>query len=224
MEPNLQELLLKILIAFLFGIGTAVFFILGFKRLQHFYFIEYQGNSKEKFKDNLLANIYLYLGMACLFPAILVLQSGQFKWGSLVLGLCISVFLIPIIPVGVLGVYWKSYQTKKLFGGYIYLRQEQSVNAQSVPAKQSKIDLSKVKVTRRMVFKAAPIAFCVFMGVFLLTSWAGWRGSEWIGVIFRLGISGMMGFGTFMTILLVAFSRKIERLRDGKPLDDEDGI
>ena len=219
MQIDLQTLLPRIIIAFPLGIGAVAFFVVGMKRFSRFFMMDYQGNSKERFKDNLVGNVFMGLGVGCLISAIFAFQEGLLSWSLLPLSLCFGTF---VIPIGVLGAYWRSYMTNKLWGGFMPIVREKYGYAQPEPAKQHKIDPSKIKIPRRTAITAFLIALLVFFGLYFLLYTIGWNGSVLSGLIFRLVISGMMAFGIFMTIASAALSRRIQKLRNGEPLDDDD--
>jgi hypothetical protein len=219
METDLQNLLPRIIIAFPFVIGAISFFIIGTKRFGRFFMLDYQGNSKERFKDNLVGNVFIALGVGCLLAAIFSFQEGELSWSLLPLSLCFGVF---ILPIGILGAYWGSYMTNKLWGGFMPIVREKYGYAQPKPGKRPKIDPSKVKIPRRTTITAFLIALLVFFGLYFLLYKIGWNGSVLSGLIFRLFVSSLTAFGIFMTIASASLSRRIQKLRDGEPLDDDD--
>src|SRR3990172_11507096 len=121
MQIDLQTLLPRIIIAFPLGIGAVAFFVVGMKRFSRFFMMDYQGNSKERFKDNLVGNVFMGLGVGCLISAIFAFQEGLLSWSLLPLSLCFGTF---VIPIGVLGAYWRSYMTNKLWGGFMPIVRE----------------------------------------------------------------------------------------------------
>ena len=219
MQTDLKTLLPRIIIAFPLGIGAVAFFVVGMKRFSHFFMMDYQGNSKERFRDNLVGNIFMGLGIACFISAIFAFQEGLLSWGLLPLSLFLGAI---VIPIGVLGAYWRSYMTNKLWGGFMPIVREKYGYVQPEPAKQNKIDPSKIKIPRRTIITAFLIALLVFFGLYFLLTVIGWNGSPLSGIIFRLFVSGLMAFGIFMTITSAALSRRIQKLRNGEPLDDDD--
>jgi hypothetical protein len=66
METDLQNLLFRIILALPFGIGAIVFCTIAVKRFGRFFIMDYQGNSKARFKDNLAGNVFLGVGIGCL--------------------------------------------------------------------------------------------------------------------------------------------------------------
>jgi hypothetical protein len=60
--------------------------------------------------------------------------------------------------------------------------------------------------------------------MYALLSMIGWNGSILSGLLFRLFVSGLLAFGIFMTIGSAALSRRIQRMRDGELLDDDDDV
>ena len=219
METDLQNLLLRIIIAFPFGVGAVIFCTIGVKRVGRFFFMDYQGNSKERFKDNLVGNVFNGLGVGCLLSAFFAFQEGQWSWGLLPLSLCFGGL---IIPIGVLGAYWRSYQANKLWDGFLPIVREKYGYAQPETTKQHRIDPSKVKLPRRTMITAFLIGLLVFFGMYFLLSTIGWNASEWTGLLFRLFVSGLLALGIFMTIASASLSRRIQRMRDGEPIDDDD--
>jgi polyferredoxin len=219
MDTDLQDLLSRIIIAFPFGVGAAVFCALGIKRTGRFFLMDYQGNSKERFRDNLVGNVFIGLGVGCLLSAYFAFQEGALSWSLLPLALCFGGL---VIPIGVLGAYWRSYQANKLWGGFMPMVRERYGYAQSEAMKQHKIDPSKVKIPRRTMITAFLLAVLVFFGMYFLLTTIGWNGSVLSGLIFRLFVSGLTALGIFMTIASASLSRRIQKMRDGEPLDDDD--
>jgi MFS family permease len=220
METNLQTLLHRIIITFPFGIGTVAFFVIGLKLFSRFFTMDYQGNSKERIKYNLIGNVFMGLGAGCLIAAIFAFQLGALSWGLIPLSLCFGAF---IIPIGVLGAHWHFYMTNKLWGGFMpIVREKYGYAQQEESTKQNKIDPSKIKIPRSMTITAFLIALLVFFGMYFLLAMIGWNGSPLLGLMFKLFVSGLMAFGIFMTIASAALSRRIQKLRNGEPLDDDD--
>jgi len=219
METDLQNLLARIIIAFPFGIGAVVFCIIGVKRIGRFFIMDYQGNSKERFKDNLVGNVFMGLGVGCLLSAFFAYQAGELSWSLVPLSLCFGGLTIPI---GVLGAYWRSYQANKLWGGFKPIVREKYAYTQSEAPIQKKIDRSKVKIPRRTMITAFLLALLVFFGMYFLLSTVRWNGGVMSGLLFRLFVSGLTALGIFMTIVSTSLSRRIQKLRDGEPLDNDD--
>ena len=222
MEMNLQDLVLRSMIAFPFGIAAVILWAVGVKRFEHFFFMDYQGNSKARFKDNVIGNLFIGLGVGCLLPAFFVFQEDKLSWSFLSILPVSLCFAGIIVPIGVLGTYWRSYQVNKLWGGFLPMVRERYGYAQPEAAKQHKIDPSKIKLPRRTILTAFLLALLAFFAMYFLLSIIGWNGSALSGLVFRLFVSGLLAFGTFMTIGSASLSRRIQRMRDGEPLDDDD--
>lgn len=219
MELDLQISLPTIIVTFILGIGAIAFLAMGMKRFSRFFMMDYQGNSKERYKDNLIGNVFIGLGVGCLVSVIFALQEGTLSWALLPLSLCFSVF---IIPIGILGAYWRSYLTNKLWGGFMPTVREKYGFTQPVPAKQNRINPSKIKIPRRTTITAFLIALLVSFGVYFILGMIDWNGSPLSGLLFRLFVSGLTAFGIFMTIISAALSRKVQNLRNGERLDNDD--
>jgi hypothetical protein len=219
MEADVQYLLSRIIITLPFAIGAIVFCTLAVKRYGHFFFIDYQGNAKARFKDNFVGNVFMGLGVGCLVSAFFAYQEGELNWSLLPLALCFGGLTIPI---GILGAYWRSYQANKLWGGFLPIVREKYGYAQPQTVTQHKIDPSKVPIPRRTMIAAFLLALLAFFGMYFLLSTMGWNASEWPGLLFRLFVSGLLALGIFMTIASASLSRRIQRIRDGEPLDDDD--
>ena len=218
MEMNSQELLSKILLSFPFAISAVVLILIGYKRIERFFYMDYQENSKERFKDNFFGNVFMAFGIACLIPAYFAFLEGKFDWGVLPISFCMGAL---IVPISILGSYWQSYSSNKLWGGFMPIVREKYGYAQPQSTKL-KVDLSKIKIPRRTIISAALVGFIVFLGINVYVSIIGWQGSVLSEVIFRLFISGLAGFGAFITITGAALSRRIQQVRDGEMPDGED--
>lgn len=216
MEIDLQNFLSRIILALPFGIGAVVFCTMTVKRFGRFFIMDYQGNSKERFKDNLIGNVFMGLGMGCLISAFFAYQEDELTWNSLLLLFCLGGF---VIPIGILGSYWRSYQMNKLWGGFMPLVREQYGYPQQ--ATQHKIDPSKIKIPRRTMLTAFLLALLAFFGMYFLLSRIGWNGSEVSGLFFRLFTSGLLALRIFMTIGSASLSRRIQKMREEEPLDDD---
>lgn len=221
MDIKSKDLLPNLIIAFPLVASAVVLFILGQKRMNRFFFFDYQGNSKERFKDNLISSIFHALVVACVVPVILLLSGEKINWGILPISLCLGALAIPI---GILGAYWRSYQTNKLWGGFMPLVRAKYgyTNPQSI--KQNKIDPSKIKLPRRIGIIAGLVAILVFCGTFVIFYQFFWKGSEISGIFIGVVLSAITGFGVFMTIVTAVLSQRIQKLRDGEILDDEDDV
>ena len=221
MEIYSSELLIRIIIAIPSGIGAVALFILGNKRFGRFYLFDYQGNSKERFKDNLICNIYNGLAIACLCLAFFSIQSEKLHWTAFLTvflyALCAAAFYIPI---GILGSYWRVYQAYKLWGGFIPTIKERYGYTQPQPIKGGKIDPSRIKLPLRTMISALLVSLIAASITYIVLHVLGWNGSPITGIIFRLGASGLMGFGIFIIIASAALSRRIQKLRNGEVLDD----
>jgi len=56
--------------------------------------------------------------------------------------------------------------------------------------------------------------------VFILSK-VQWNGPVWLGIAILILIPGIAAFGVFMTIVSTALSRKIQKLRDDDPFDND---
>jgi hypothetical protein len=215
---NNQEFLSKILIALPFVIGAVIFFILGMRRIQLFFLADYQGNFKKRLIDDLFANFLFALGTACIMPIFNSIESGKINWDLFWFILCLAIL---IIPFSVIGSYWQSYSSNKLWGGFTPFVRAKMGFSQSQPEslKTLKVNLSKIKVPRRVTFQAAAIGLLAILllnlGLYLIR----WNDSNLIGLLFRIAASAALGVGISMTILSKDLSRRIERIRDGEKLD-----
>jgi hypothetical protein len=220
MQLDLQSLLPRIIIALPFVVGAAVFFVKTLKHLERFFFMDYQENSKERFKDNLVGNVFIALGVGFLLLAAFAFQDGKLSWSVIASSFCIGAL---VIPIGVLGAYWRSYSANKLWGGFLPFVREKYGYAQGEPTKQQKIiNPSEIRLPRRVKITAISIALLIFFGLYFLLGRTGWNASVLSGLIFRLFVSGLAAIGIFITIASAALSRRIQKLRDGEPLDDDD--
>ncbi len=102
------------------------------------------------------------------------------------------------------------------------LVREQYGYAQPQSSMERKIDISKVKLSRRTTITAALAALLGAVSLYFVLSISGWNGSPLSGIIFRVFASGLLAFGIFMRIGSAALSRKIQKLRDGEILDEDD--
>src|SRR6266545_3139548 len=116
MEESMQDLTLRIILAFPFAIGAVVFCVMSIQRYRRFFFTDYQGNSKARFKDNLVANTLLGLGVGCFVSALFVYQEGELSWGLLQVALLFGGLALVI---GIPGLYWRSYEANRLWGGLL---------------------------------------------------------------------------------------------------------
>lgn len=219
---KMSDLLQRLVISIPFGIGAIFLFIKGVKLSNRFFFRDYQGNSKERFRENLLSSMYIGLGCACLMVAIFGFLSGaqdiNLVLAIIPVALCSGVFLIPI---SILGGYWRSYQMNKLWGGFLPTIRSSFGYTQNESQTQKKIDISKIKVPRRITISAAAIALLVFFGTLYLLSKVEWNGPVWAGVLMLFLYSGLSAFVVFMMIVSTSVSRRIQMLQDGEPLDDD---
>jgi hypothetical protein len=71
------------------------------------------------------------------------------------------------------------------------------------------------------MISAAGIAFSLFCGMEYVLSQVRWNGTPWTGMLAKLLIPALLSLGVFIVITSAAFSRRVQRLRDGEPLDDE---
>jgi hypothetical protein len=86
---------------------------------------------------------------------------------------------------------------------------------------QYKIDSSKLRLPPRTIVTALLIAILAFFGTYSVLLTIQWNGSALSGLIFRLFASGLLALGIFVTITTASLSRRIQRMKDGEPLDDD---
>lgn len=223
MENNITDLFIRALFAIPFGLGAIILCIKGGKDYSRFLYKDYQGNSKERFKDNLYSNLYMGLGMSCLLIAIMGFQIGisdiKALLGILPVALCMGAF---IIPIGILGAYWRSYQLNTLWGGFMpSIRVRYGYAPPELPTQQ-KVNLSNVKLPPRVTITAAAVALLVFIGVIVIyfLSHAKWNGPAWVGILVLILFASLSSFGVFMTIISASLSRRIQKMKNGETLDD----
>jgi hypothetical protein len=202
-----------------FGIGAIILFVVGSRRFERFFLMDYQRNSTAKFKDNLVGNVYFGIAVACLLTSISVFQFGKIIWAILPLSLCIGGF---IIPIGIIGTYWRVFMTNKLFGGFAPIYREKYGYSQTSSEGHKKPDISKIKIPRRVTMMAAIVALLVFCILFFILILMSWYGDFSLGIIIKLGMSGLVSFGVFIIIVSASLSHRIQQMRDGQSLDDND--
>ncbi len=217
MELNLQNILSKIIIAFPFGIGAVVFIIFGIKRFERFFLMNYQENPKEKFKDNLIGNLYIALFAVCFIPLVSLFVEDKFVWGILPVSLWLGIL---ILPIGIVGAYWQSYMRNKLWGGFIPTVRENYGYAQPESTIQRTIDISKIKIPRSTMLIAFSVALLFFLGFNLLLYLLGLDFSGLSGIFYRWVIPGGMAYGIFVLITTAAMSRRIQKLKDEMAHED----
>lgn len=222
MEVLLQDVLFKLVIGVPFGLGGVFLLIKGLKKANQFFFFDYQGNIKARFRDNLKSNLYLASGSVCLLMVIFAVSASVREAATVVaflpIALCLGAF---IIPIGVAGLYWRSYWTEKMYGGFMPTVRVAKGYDQPGVGSQPKMDLSKVKVPRKVIVSAATIALVIFLGLILLASNAQWNGPSWLGILLLFLLPGLFSFGIFMAITSTSLSRRIERMRNGELVDEE---
>jgi len=220
---NLLDFLPKLMIVILLGIGGIFLIVKGIKGYARFFYSDYEGHPKERFKENLRSNFYVCCGSGCLLGLLmgfLIPDAGIKEIVRLLpFTFCISAF---VFPIAVLGSYWQSYVTNKMWGGFMPTLREKYGYAQPVDHKEHKIDPSKVKVSRKTTIIALAFALVVFFGIVFILSKVQWNGPVWIGILVLILMSGIAAFGVFMTIISTALSRKIQKLRDEDPFVDDD--
>ena len=214
----MQDLTLRIIVTFPFAVGAMVFCVMAIKRYERFFFTDYQGNSKARFKDNLVANTLLGVGVGCLVSAFFEYQEGELSWGLLQVALLFGGLAIVI---GVPGLYWRSYEANSLWGGLLPIVREQYGYAQSEAAKQPQIDPSKLKLPRRSILTGLSLALLVFFGVFFIISMLSQSGSLISSLLIKLLVSGGLALSTFITFASTALAHRVQKLRDGELLDDD---
>jgi len=214
----MQNLTLRIIVAFTFAIGAVVFCVMAIKRYERFFFTDYQGNAKARFKDNLVGNTLLGLGVGCLVSAFFVYQEGELSWGLLQL---VLLFGGLAIMIGIAGLYWRSYEANRLWAGLLPIVREQYGYAQSEAAKQPQIDPAKLKLSRRSILTGLSLALLVFFGVFFLISMSSQSGSLMSSLHLKLLVSSGLALSAFATFTSKALARRVQKLRDGEVLDDD---
>jgi hypothetical protein len=199
--------------AILFGLIALLLFGLGLKKSQRFFFKDYQGNQKERFKDNFVSSLCLSAGVGSL---MIVVSSISTSKSVLPLLPCALGMSIIILPIGILGSYWQSYSTNKLFGGVMPLVRQRYGFA---PTDQDKppIGRSTLKLSQKTMALAAiagVLSFCaIYVGMSLLMRW---NGSQPAWLLFRLGLGALGGFSVFMLVLATNLSRNIQRERENQ--------
>jgi len=217
MESDFRDLLPKVLLSVPFGVGAAVLFIMAVRRFGRFFMMDYQGNSKARFKDNLVGHVYMTLGIGCIMFVVSALTEVGLSWGLLSVLVLIGVF---VIPIGVAGGYWQSYWSNRLWGGLMPIARAKSGYGQLEPAKRLMTDLSNIRLSLRTTITALLAALLVFFGLYFALYGVNWNGTALSGLMFRMFISGLGALGVFMTICSAALSSRIQRMRDGEPPED----
>ena len=198
-------------VAIPFGLIALVCFGIGLKTLSQFFLKDYQGNQKKRFRDNLVSNLLFSAGGGCLLVVTFSVSTLESLLSVLPCAFGMSII---ILPIGILGAYWRSYTTNKLFGGFMPIVRQQHGFASPNSESQS-IHRSAWKPSRNTILIAAItglLSFCaVFFGLSLLLRW---NGSEFTWFLFRVGLGVLAGFGTFMTVGAIALSLHIQRARE----------
>lgn len=222
MDISSQNLLLWLVLGVPLGIGGVLLFVKGMKKTNRFFYHDYGESKSEQFKDVLLSSVYLFCGVCCLAVVGLAFIVGAEDVGR-------YLFFIPafilfgafVIPVSILGSYWQLYLTKKMWGGFLPTIRAIQGYDQPETNNPQQVDLSKVKLPKRVIHSAVAIALVVFFGLILLVSNAQWDGPSWLGILLLILLPGLFSFGIFMAITTTSLSRRIERMRNGELVDEE---
>jgi hypothetical protein len=117
------------------------FFVKGISETSRFFHQDSSQNPSERLRDNILSNVYLTLGAACLAPALTAFLVGIQDFKSyLFFTLTMIVLSVFIFPIGIAGSYFRSYQIHQLWGGLIPEVRARSDFSQSERTHQTKID------------------------------------------------------------------------------------
>lgn len=212
-----MDALINIVVALPFASAGLFFLNKGMKRTSAFFVTSYWGNSKQKFKDSIMGNLYLSLGIS-FFVVAGFSAIGNLHWMILPTALCFGTL---ILPIGVLGLYWRKFQAEKLWDEHFPSGKLAHSNEPLEPTIQQKVDLSGVKTPRRMQLTAALSALLFFGATFYLLNQGEANISFWPGLLIKLFISFLLAFGAFMTIVSSDLSRRVQKLREGEPIDDD---
>lgn len=217
METTASFELINLVVALPFVASGVLLCAKGIKLMNRFFYNDYRGNSREKFKDSLTGNITFSLGLTLLLTSVATV-TGVFGLWILPLSGCFTAFFLPI---AVVGGYWQKFLAEKLWGGFIpTVRTMYGYDEQDSPP-QRNVDFSKVKVPRRVIVTAAAIALFVFGSIFYLLNQTHWNIPFLVGILIQVVMSALVAFGTFMIIVSSDLSRRVQKLRMGEPLDDE---
>jgi hypothetical protein len=218
-ETGLEPFFLKTLVSLPFVIGGIGCFLVGVSMSNHFEYNDYQGDSKRKFRDILVGNIFLAGSLMFFFVAMIAYAESGYHWSSLKWTICVLPLVLPIMIVS---SFIRIYTTKQLWGGFLPTIRERYGYSQPAPAGQVKIDPAKLKLPRRIMVNAILCAILGFIAGFLLLGLLPWKWNEWGENLMRIFMSGLLAFTILMSMISAAWSRRIQRLRDGKSLEDDE--
>ncbi len=218
METNFRLELINLIVALPFVVTGVLLFANAFKITTRFFYKNYRGNTGESFKDSLTSTLYIGLSITLLLIGAFV-AVGEFNVWVLVLGL---VFVIFLLPIGVLGSYWQKYLTEKMFGGslpvagsmYVFYEEPES-------SIEKKMNPSQLKTPRREKITAAIIALHVFGSIFYLLNEKPWINYDWADILIKMAVCFLIAYAVNKIILSSQRTRRARKLRDGESIEDD---
>lgn len=209
--------LINLVVAFPFVVVALLLLSNGMKLTNRFFFKDYRGDPRDDLKDNILSGFYLSLSAALLIIGGLT-AIGEFNLWALCLG---PFFVTFVLPLSVIGSYWRRYLARRMIGGSLVISASRyGFYEESEPPSRQAIDPSTVKVPRRVKVTSGAISLYIFGCTFYLLNQSITH-IEWFGILISLVISGLIAFGTFSIIIASDRSHRLQKLREGEPVDDD---
>jgi hypothetical protein len=95
--------------------------------------------------------------------------------------------------------------------------------SQPLADEQPRIDPSKIKTPLRITISAFLVSSSAFCGCYYVLDYIiRLEGDELFEILLKIFMSGLRGFGIFMTIVSADHSRRMQKMRTGEKIDDED--
>ena len=100
-------------VAFPFVVMAVFFVLTGWQRGLRFNFYDYQGNSRERMRDNFFSSLNIITGVSCVFPIIASIKL----WGFAVPMILLSI--VVVTPFAMLGASFSAFLGEIMTGGKI---------------------------------------------------------------------------------------------------------
>jgi hypothetical protein len=125
MRLNMESI--QCLIALPVGISALFFMFLGWRRGVRFNYHDYQGDRKERLRDNFFSSFAMTASLGCFFFVF----SADF-WDVVIPFYLLMVCVVK--PIGMLGAYWSSLLTRAIAGDGIRPTRFSSLNGKNLSA------------------------------------------------------------------------------------------
>ena len=216
------EYLTRLLVAIPLAMAGLLLAWKGTNHNQRFYTLDYRGDIRARFSDNLIGNCYYSLAAGFLMVICFVIFGEEVTWKTTLSILPYSFGLpILVLPLAIAGSYLGPIRTNPHgAGGMPNLLDIASV-IRGVTWPDNSAVSQPIRISPSARHRGMLLALLVFAGIFSLTNMLDLSFGVRPGRLFQLALAAIYAAGTYFLVILIRRAEQLRRMENEESSDAE---